>query len=109
MARARLGDKDSNLDKRSQNPTQDQRFSTIPQDSAAPQDGMGRDAVQSAGAPPRSAAASEPTEEDLERCILDAVRMGLADVARTLAARLDERWRARGGKVIDIRRGRGGK
>jgi hypothetical protein len=44
---------------------------------------------------PRSAAASEPTDAEIERGILEAVRLGLADVARTLSAQLDERRRAR--------------
>jgi hypothetical protein len=57
---------------------------------------------------PRSAAASEPSDAELERGILDAVRLGLADVARTLSGQLDERRRLRGGKVVDLatRRGR---
>ena len=60
--------------------------------------------------PPRFAAASEPPDAELERGILDAVRMGLADVARTLAAQLDARQLATGGKVVPLdqskRRGR---
>jgi hypothetical protein len=57
---------------------------------------------------PRSAAALEPSDTELERGILDAVRLGLGDVARTLAAQLDERRRARAGNVVDLgaRRGR---
>jgi hypothetical protein len=54
--------------------------------------------------PPRSAAASEPTDAELERAIVDAVGMGLADVARTLAAQLEDRRRTRAGKVIPIDR-----
>ena len=38
---------------------------------------------------------AKPSDEELERGILDAVRLGLADVARTLAAQLDERRRVR--------------
>jgi hypothetical protein len=34
------------------------------------------------------------TVEELERGILDAVRLGLADVARTLAGQLEDRKRA---------------
>jgi hypothetical protein len=36
----------------------------------------------------------EPTDAELERGILDAVRLGLDDVARTLAAQLDDRRRS---------------
>jgi hypothetical protein len=43
-----------------------------------------------------------PTDADLERGILDAVKLGLADVARTLNAQLEERRRARGGNVISL-------
>jgi hypothetical protein len=54
---------------------------------------------------PRSAAASEPSDAELERGILDAVRLGLADVARTLAGQLDERRRARvPNNVVSLRR-----
>jgi hypothetical protein len=38
---------------------------------------------------------SEPTEAELERGILDAVRLRLSDVARTLSAQLEDRRRAR--------------
>jgi hypothetical protein len=38
---------------------------------------------------------SGPADAELERGILDAVRMGLADVARTLSAQLDDRRLAR--------------
>lgn len=52
---------------------------------------------------PRSAAASSPTDAELERGVLDAVTMGLADVARTLAAQLDDRRRARvPDNVVDL-------
>ncbi len=44
---------------------------------------------------PRSAAASEPTDAELERGILDAVRLGLGDVARTLSGQLEARRAAR--------------
>ena len=44
---------------------------------------------------------SEPTEADLERGILEAVRLGLADVARTLSRRL-ERRRAGEGNVVAL-------
>jgi hypothetical protein len=61
------------------------------------------DPSASSGAPPRSATASEPTDVELERGILEAVRLGLVDVARTLAAQLEERRKAhRGGRVVDI-------
>ena len=53
---------------------------------------------------------NEPTDAELERGILDAVKMGLADVARTLAAQLEARQRARAGNVVALdpskRRGR---
>ena len=40
-------------------------------------------------------AESEPTDTELERGILDAVKLGAVDVARTLSARLDDRRRVR--------------
>ena len=45
-----------------------------------------------------------PSDAELERGILDAVRMGLPDVARTLSAQLEERRRARATNVIPLRR-----
>jgi integrase len=57
---------------------------------------------------PRSLA-SEPralaapvTDTELERAIVNAVLMGLGDVARTLASQLDERHRLRGNNVVSI-------
>jgi hypothetical protein len=49
-------------------------------------------------------AESTPTDAELERAIVDAVRLRLGDVARALAARLEERSRAP--NVIDFERGR---
>jgi hypothetical protein len=43
---------------------------------------------------------SEPTEAELERGILEAVRLGLADVARTLSRRLERR--RGGGNVVTL-------
>ena len=51
-----------------------------------------------------------PSDAELERGILDAVRMGLADVARTLAAQLDGRRMARlpdNIRAIGVARSRG--
>ena len=45
-------------------------------------------------------AESTPTDAELERAIVDAVRMGLGDVARTLAARLEAR--PRGANVVSL-------
>jgi hypothetical protein len=45
-----------------------------------------------------------PSDAELERGILDAVRMGLGDVARTLSGQLEERRRARAGNVVALRR-----
>jgi hypothetical protein len=62
------------------------------------QAGVGRNPGESttpAPSLPRPAAASEPTDAELERGILDAVRLGLADVARTLSVQLEERRRNR--------------
>jgi hypothetical protein len=42
------------------------------------------------------------SDADLERAIVDAVTMGLGDVARTLAGRLEERRRAKGGNMVDL-------
>ena len=44
---------------------------------------------------------SEPTEAELERGILEAVRLGLGDVARTLSRRL-ERRRGAGSNVVTL-------
>jgi hypothetical protein len=57
-------------------------------------------------------AESEPSDAELERGILDALRLGLADVAQTLSARLDARHDKFSG-IVDLtaeraRRGRGG-
>ena len=50
---------------------------------------------------------AEPTDAEMERGILDAVRLGLSDVARTLSTRLDDRRRARlPANVIEIDDGR---
>lgn len=45
---------------------------------------------------------AEPTDAELERCIVDAVTQRWADVARTLAARLQDRQRARAGNVVAL-------
>lgn len=45
---------------------------------------------------------NQPSDAELERGILDAVKMGLGEVARTLSAQLEARQRARGGKVVDL-------
>ena len=59
--------------------------------------------------PPRSAAASEPTDAELERGILDALAKGLDGVAKALSAQLDERRRSRVGNLVDLNaRRRGG-
>jgi hypothetical protein len=51
---------------------------------------------------------AEPASDgELERGILDAVRMGLSDVARTLSAQLEERRRGRAGNVVPLSRRRG--
>jgi hypothetical protein len=42
----------------------------------------------------------KPTEAELERAIVDALRMGLADVAKTIGESLDARRRV--GKVVDL-------
>ena len=48
------------------------------------------------------AAAVLVTDVELERAIVDAVTMGLPDVARVLALQLSERVRARLGSAVDI-------
>jgi hypothetical protein len=75
---------------------------TIPQDSAASEDDKARDDAGSEGPLPRSAAASEPSDAEFERGILDALAKGLDGVAKSLAGRLDERRRARAGNVVDL-------
>jgi hypothetical protein len=95
---------------RTQKPATPKASDTIEQDSAPSVSSMARVDAASGALPPRFAAASEPPDAELERGILDAVRMGLADVARTLAAQLDARQLATGGKVVPLdqskRRGR---
>jgi hypothetical protein len=72
---------------------------TIAQDSAASVRGSTGDAAASRAVPPRSAAAASPTDEELERGILDALAAGLREVARTLSAQLDVRRSALTSKV----------
>jgi hypothetical protein len=45
---------------------------------------------------------TEPTDGELERAIVAAVTGGAFDVAKVLAAQLDERRRARAGNVVDF-------
>jgi hypothetical protein len=47
-----------------------------------------------------------PTDAEMERGILDAVRLGALDVARVLARQLEERRRERAGNVVPIRASR---
>jgi hypothetical protein len=56
--------------------------------------------VASAAVPPRPAAVSGPSDEELERGILDAIRMGLGDVARTLSGQLEARRRVRAAALL---------
>jgi hypothetical protein len=98
----RLGDKDSNLDKRSQNAPKNQPLSTFPQHSAGSECGTTLDSAQSDSVQPRFAAVAEPTDGELEWGILDALMKGLDGVAKTLAARLDQRRRERAGNVVDL-------
>jgi hypothetical protein len=56
---------------------------------------------------PTDANGGGPSDAELERGILDAVRMGLADVARTLSAQIEERRRARAGNVVALPMRRG--
>jgi hypothetical protein len=44
----------------------------------------------------------EPSDGELERGILDAVKLGLLDVARTLSGRLDARQRERASNVVAL-------
>ena len=90
-----LGDKDSNLDKRSQNPESFQVFSIIPLDSEGLQDGTVDEASQSCAPPPRSAAASladlEARVTELETAVLDAVKAKAFGVAESLSKQFDAR------------------
>jgi hypothetical protein len=79
------------------------------QDSAGSEESSPRDGGDPQGPPPRPAAASEPTDAELERGILDALAKGLDGVAKALALRLDERRRARAGNVVDLSERRGGR
>jgi hypothetical protein len=50
----------------------------------------------------------QPTDSELERGILDAMRLGLVDIARTLSAQLDKRRRPiTPDNVVPIDRGKG--
>jgi hypothetical protein len=48
----------------------------------------------------RQQSGDEPSDAELERGILDAVRAGLADVARVLSGQLEARQRSRAGNVV---------
>ena len=64
-----------------------------------------KEAIEQRNADPKRE--TGPTDAELERGILDAVRLGLADVAKTLATQLDERRRARTpANVVPFRRDR---
>jgi hypothetical protein len=52
--------------------------------------------------PVQSGCTERPSDGELERAIVVAVTRGALDVARTLAAVLDERRRARMGNVVDL-------
>ncbi len=67
-----------------------------PSDTSAPQTGPTEQARGNAGA------IDEPSDADLERGVLDAVRAGLGDVARVLAAQLEARQRARIPNVVAL-------
>jgi hypothetical protein len=88
--------------KRYSRPAEDAGPATIPQDSAASESGEADEDAGSRGVLPRSAAASDPSDAELERGILDALAKGLDGVANSLAGRLDERRRARAGNVVDL-------
>lgn len=49
-----------------------------------------------------NAGGSVTTDQELEAAIVRAVTMGLGDVARTLAAQLEERRRSRAGNVVSL-------
>jgi hypothetical protein len=52
------------------------------------------------GSPGLTGTGTIPTDAELERGILDAVRLGLGDVARTLSVQLTERQRGRSTTVV---------
>ncbi len=83
-----------------------QPVSSIQQDSALSTNATKSDCPSSDPMPPRSAAALGPSDEELERAIVQAVGAGLSDVARVLAGQLEARQRARAGNVVpfDARR-----
>jgi len=52
--------------------------------------------------PVETATLAEPTDSELERAIVEAVTMGLGDVARTLAVQLEQRRPSRAGNIVPI-------
>ena len=52
--------------------------------------------------PVETATGAEPTDSELERAIVEAVTMGLGDVARTLAVQLEQRRPSRAGNIVPI-------
>src|SRR5580698_6990385 len=85
------------LRRRNLKPNEDDGLGAIPQDSAASEDDHARDDAGSYAMPPRSAAAIEPSDAEIERGILDALAKGLDGVAQTLSVQLRERQGARAG------------
>lgn len=73
-------------------------------EKTSPIDDASRDLSEPEGQSRGSARAiGEPSDADLERGILDAVRAGLTDVARVLAAQLEARQKARvPANVVDL-------
>src|SRR5580704_989460 len=90
-AELELGDKDSNLDKRSQNPSQVEYLGASGSETSGNIEQTETDGDQEEPMLPHPAAASEPTDAELERGILDALARGLDGVARALSERLAER------------------
>jgi len=80
----------------------DRESAAVKADGAKAADGATRNVVANAQGN------AEPTDAELERGILDAFRRGLDDVARTLAAQLEDRRRARvPGNVVNLATRRG--
>jgi hypothetical protein len=100
--RIRVADGVRTRDTWSHKPSSDEAARAPSRDSAPLAGGVLETDAEPSPSLPRPAATVEPTDAELERGILDAVRAGLGDVARVLAAQLEARQRARAGNVVEL-------
>jgi hypothetical protein len=83
-----------------------QTSGTIPQDSAAFAESTTRNDRASDGSPPRFAAASGPTADELRRKLDRAIMAEQWEAVKTIRERIAEVERAQAGNVVDIDRAR---